>query len=551
MRRFFVVLILISALLTPYIEIGAQQKSNKADVSAAALPRGGADNITVAQLKDYLTIIASDEMEGRGTPSRGLDAAAKYIATNLTRWGLKPAGDDGTYFQRITLKQTKIDPEKTRVEINGQSFRCGDDFLAQMIPATVSGPLVYVSHGLIIKSKNINAYQGIDVKDKIVVVSGGLPKGITNNDLVGIQGEDWDSAITYAQRNGAKGVIIVPSFQTLAFWDLNKKYGLEIGRTVVEKFEKPGGAPIPVITASVKMMLPLFFAEKNSPANIFNKAAAGEYVESFEFNSSKKVSFTVAIKTEQVLTQNVVAVLEGSDPILKNEYVALGAHYDHEGIGTPVNGDSIFNGADDDGSGTVAIMAMAEVMARNAHPKRSVLFVWHCGEEKGLWGSRYFVQNPTVPLDKIVAQFNIDMIGRSKKEEDTNPANQDLSGPNEIYVIGSKLMSAELGEISESVNRSYLNIAFNYRYDDPNDPNKYFYRSDHYSYAQKGIPIIFYFNGSHEDYHKRTDSVDKIDFQKMEKVSRTIYATVWEVSNLSTRPRVDKKVPGSTGDKID
>src|SRR5678815_4463550 len=184
-------------------------------------------------------------------------------------------------------------------------------------------------------------------------------------------------------------------------------------------------------------------------------------------SAEKKIAMTVVGKKDPIWTQNVVAVFEGSDPVLKDEYVAVGAHYDHVGIGAPVNGDSIYNGADDDGSGTTALLAMAEALAKAPiRPKRSVVFIWHAGEEKGLWGSRYFVENPTIPLNKIVTQLNIDMIGRSKKAGDTNPRNKELSGPDEIYVIGSKMMSSELGALSEAVNKDYLNLSFNYKYDD-------------------------------------------------------------------------------------
>src|SRR5262249_52964470 len=155
----------------------------------------------------------------------------------------------------------------------------------------------------------------------------------------------------------------------------------------------------------------------------------------------------------------------GSDPALKNEYVAIGAHYDHVGVGRPVNGDAIYNGADDDGSGTVSVLAMAEAFVRGPRPKRSILFVWHAGAEKGVWGSRYINEFPVVPLNQIITQLNIDMIGRSKKAGDTNPANRELTGPNEIYVIGSKMMSTDLGALSEAVNKSYLNLDFNYKYD--------------------------------------------------------------------------------------
>jgi Zn-dependent M28 family amino/carboxypeptidase len=256
------------------------------------------------------------------------------------------------------------------------------------------------------------------------------------------------------------------------------------------------------------------------------------------------MTLSLTSKSEIVPTQNVVAIWEGSDPVLKNEYVAVGAHYDHVGICPPVGTDNICNGADDDGSGTTAILSMAEALAKApTRPRRSVLFVWHCGEEKGLWGSRYFTEYPTVPLDHVVAQLNIDMIGRSKKEGDTNPKNKDLTGPNDVYLIGSTMMSTELGELVQSVNKSYLNIGYDTRYDDPSDPNRFFYRSDHYNYARKGIPIIFFFDGVHEDYHQPGDSPDKIDYQKMEKITRTVYMTLWEVANRAARVKVDKPLP--------
>ena len=262
--------------------------------------------------------------------------------------------------------------------------------------------------------------------------------------------------------------------------------------------------------------------------------------------ADKNAEISLKGEVERAKTQNVVGILEGSDPTLKSEYVAIGAHYDHVGIGncggvTPT--DNICNGADDDGSGTVAVLNLAHAFAMsNPRPKRSIIFIWHCGEEKGLWGSEYFVEHPTVPLASIVTQLNIDMIGRSRKPDDTNKRNDNLSGPKEIYVIGSKLMSTELGALSERVNASYLNFGFNYKYDDPNDTERFFYRSDHYNYAKKGIPIIFYFDGVHQDYHGAGDHPDKIDYDKMEMVTRTVFMTGWEIANAAKRPTVDKKL---------
>lgn len=561
MRRLFVVLILINALLAPVPSSLAQSRSGKATATAkASSARTAAEDITTAQLKDYLTFVASDEMEGRDTPSRGLDITAKFIATLLSRWGVKPAGDNGTYFQKIDMQRARLEPASTRAEIDGQAYAYGDDFLAIPRAGAASGAVVYVGHGWLVKSKNIDAYRGLDVKNKIVVTSGeSLPPGVSFNDLRagGKRGEDWDEPNDYARRMGAIGMIELPDFQTLANWNRFRRNQQTGGSVTVTKFQSERRSALPVITPSPRMVNALFQGEKHNATEIMQTVGAktSETVAAFALNPAKKISFTVAGQDESMPSQNVVGVIEGSDPVLKNEYVAIGAHYDHVGMGRAGSGDRvesadgdtrdiIYNGADDDGSGTVAVLAMAEALARAPRkPKRSVLFVWHCGEEKGLWGSEYFVQYPTVPLERIVAQFNIDMIGRSKKEGDTKPANRALTGPNEIYVIGSKMMSTELGQLSEKVNQSYLNLTFNYLYDEPNDPNRFFFRSDHFNYAQKGIPIIFYFNGVHEDYHRPDDEVDKIDFEKMKKVARTIFVTLWETAELKTRPLVDKKLP--------
>ncbi|MFN2454645.1 MAG: M20/M25/M40 family metallo-hydrolase [Pyrinomonadaceae bacterium] len=569
MRKFISVLLLACALtVAPLSNAQAQRRSGnrpaslpKAGSSLSALAREDANNITAAQLKNYLSFIASDEMEGRDTPSRGLDTTAKFIALNLARWGFKPAGDDGTYFQSIALRRTKIDPATTRMESGGRQYAYGEDFLAQpFATGSATGALVYVGNGWIVKSKNINPYQSVNVKDKIVVVSdlgtgNGLPKGVTRAELTGKNGEDWADPAQAAAKNGAKAIIYIPDYQSLASWDRVRQTQLERGNLFVEKFQTQDAPRLPLIVLSPKTVQALFLGEKQTASVLFNKGITGEAVESFELNANKTVNLNVGVKAETLKTQNVVAVLEGSDPVLKNEYVALGAHYDHVGVGapgagrsTPKEGDAsrdvIYNGADDDGSGTTALLAMAETLGREPQrPRRSILFVWHCGEEKGLWGSRYFTQNPTIPLNQVVTQINIDMIGRSRFDGDAKAANKELSNPNEIYVIGSKMMSTELGDLSARVNKDYLNLAYNYRYDDVNDPNRFFFRSDHFNYAQKGVPIIFFFDGVHEDYHRPTDSADKIDYQKMEKVTRTIYITMQELANANARPRVDKQLP--------
>ena len=545
MRRFLTALVLASFLVTTLPANYAQRTAPKSKPRSVDVttPRGVA-TISAEQIRDYLTFIASDEMEGRDTPSRGLDTTAKFLAMNLARWSFKPAGGDGTFFQRIELRRNRTDSGQSKVEINGRTLANGTDYLP-IGPGNVSGPLVFAGSGWFVKSKDIDAYKGIDPAGRIAVIVGApnmRPRGFSRTDY-GKYGEDSMNPIDYARSRGVAGLIYVPDSQFIANWRSSQRI-IERGSTVVAKFQPQQSSPsLPSIVLSTEAANALFEGEAQSV--IFNASSGPSLPTPFLMSDQKKVTLNVANNVETIQTQNVVAVWEGSDPVLKDEYVALGAHYDHVGSGCPpVGTDTICNGADDDGSGTTALLAIAEALAKApTRPKRSVLFVWHCGEEKGLWGSRYFTEYPTVPLKQIVAQINIDMIGRSKKEGDTNSRNSELTGPDAIYLIGSTMMSTELGELVNSVNKSYLNITFNTKYDDPKDPNRFFFRSDHYNYARKGIPIIFFFDGVHEDYHRPGDTADKIDYQKMEKITRTVYMTLWTIGNRPARLKVDKPPP--------
>ncbi len=530
--------------------------------------RSAAARITAEQLKDYLDFIASDELEGRDTPSRGLDIAAKFIALHLSRWGLKPvgeqtAGGQRSYFQRIPLRREWIDPAQTSLELNGQRFDCGAGFLAlpTKFAGTTGGPLVYVGDGWRIKAKNINPYQGpyhdIDVKGKIVIATdAGFPPGVSEADLSGKLGESWDSLATYARRRGAVGIIHIPSRDTLANWERQRQARLAQSRLTALSFEEPGGEEalltyprFPIVIASAELANALLGGEGRDPAEFFGRNAAGQLPPSFALDPNKKLSITVGLKSEAASAQNVVAVVEGSDPALKHEYVTIGAHYDgwvgsHTGA-TPT--DAIYNAADDNGSGTVALLAMAEALMRAPRPKRSILFIWDAGEERGLLGSYHFTANPPVPLDKIVAHFNLDMIGRTRQGA-AAPANEGLSGPDEVFVIGPRSLSTDLSALLGAVNRSYLNLKLNHRYDNVDDM-RFFPRSDHVPYLQQGIPVLSWFTGSHEDYHRPSDSPDKIDYRKMEKITRTIFVTAWSLADAAKRPRIDQPLPPGLGRK--
>jgi hypothetical protein len=527
-----------------------------------AAERNAAERITAERMKEILYYIASDEMQGRDTPSPGLDKTAQYIADNLKKLKLKPMGDKGSYFQRIALSKTEVDREHTTAQLGARTFRLGEDFLpVGRTSGEVEGGVVYAGDGWVIKSKNINAYEGLDVRDKVVVVSGdGVvpPPGTTLEELRGAPG-GWETPISYAGRHGAKALVLIPrNFErrwrrgpyniARPTFAVTRLQNLSDEDEENEEETQPSHGVVSIIPSRA-MLEALFAGEQTDGAGILQATTTGQSFKGFALSADKRLSLSVKLAVTEASTQNVVAVIEGKDSKLKREYVALGAHYDHVGANgggcRPVGDDSICNGADDDGSGTTALLTMAEAFAKGPRPKRSILFVWHAGEEKGLWGSEYFTAFPTVPLKQVVAQLNIDMIGRSKRPGDTSNANRMLTGPDEIYVIGSRMMSDELAAKNVAVNDAYVGLKFNYHYDEPNDPERLFYRSDHFNYARKGIPIIFFFDGVHEDYHRPTDSPDKIDYQKMQTVARTVFILASELANARTRPNVDRPLPSS------
>jgi Zn-dependent M28 family amino/carboxypeptidase len=235
------------------------------------------------------------------------------------------------------------------------------------------------------------------------------------------------------------------------------------------------------------------------------------------------MSYAKTSTTTQV--SNVLAVLEGTDK--KDEFVVLTAHYDHIG---KRNDTTIYYGADDDGSGTTGILELAEAFvkakAAGKGPRRSILFMTVSGEEKGLWGSRYYSEHPVYPIDKTTVDLNIDMIGRIGTEY-----LKDKDSTNYVYIIGDDKLSSDLAPITDQVNNTYVKMKLDRKYNDPNDPNRFYFRSDHYNFAQKGVPIIFYFNGTHADYHRPTDTPDKINYPMMAKRAQLVFYTAWEMAN--------------------
>ena len=454
----------------------------------------------------------------------------------------------------------------------------------------VSGNLVFAGNGYVINKNNIDPYAGLDVKGKVIVVAG-LPAELAAQQAAGRGarggggggaaatnplGESCTDFLTpeqYAAKNGAVAVVTVANFQQLsAMTNPNagggrggaggRGAGLNGPSYQPVKLRQPSAcATVPSITAGLELTTALFQGEKLSGSQIFYSAGSNAKQDSFELNARKKLDLKVAVKSEKTHGENVIGILEGSDPVLKNEYVVLSAHLDHLGLTVPqADGHNVNNGADDDGSGSAGLMSVAHAYAAGAakgiRPKRSMLFLWVGGEEKGLWGSQYFAEYPPIDLSTVVADLNMDMIGRTKSEKSVDPnATHVLVNPGEVLLIGPQVSSDDLGEAVEAVNNNYQKLKLNHFYDvtAPDDTHdnlgpqprgqRIFYRSDHYNFAKMGVPIAFFTTGLHVDYHRASDTPDKIDYNAMQQISKTMAAVGWQLANSNGRPKLKEKLP--------
>jgi len=496
-------------------------------VPALAQKVGNSDLITPDRLKAHLYFVADDLLEGRNTPSRGLDIACLYVQTQLKLWGVKPMGDNGGYLQHIPMRAIGFDVASCALKVGDSGLRYGFDYRGDGGNGTASGQVVVIGSGGYEDAKqNVDPYKGVDVKGKIVLISGAPPEGFET--------QRADRPEVVAQKHGAVGVMMVPRRFQADAWRPDDFLRSSVGYTLAGEGAAKDTA-LPRIVLSKSGLASVAGGADKAEA-LINLGYEREQGKSYALDAT--ASFTLSGGKDNVTATNVVGYIEGSDPVLKKEFVALGGHIDHLGMRSGT-GDVVYNGADDDGSGTVSVLEIAHAFSMGVRPKRSLLFVWHCGEEKGLWGSSYFVNHPTVDLKSIICQLNIDMIGRSKKAGDTNPANAKLGGPNDVYIIGSRRMSSVLGATAKAVNSKFWNLKYDEFYDRPNDPESLFSRSDHYNYAAKGIPILFWFDGIHEDYHQVSDEPSKIDYVKMSKIAQSVYATALAMGNAAKRPKVD------------
>ena len=543
--------------------------------TAGAMAAGvGIGAIKSLDLRDWLTYVSSDELGGRAVFSAGFGLAAGYVSDHLHAWDVKPAGDHGSYLQTVrVLGVTTTSRSTVSVTVNGETrtFADGDGIT---FPKNMGGKrrltverVEFAGYGLDAPGAGHVDFRGKDVKNAVVIWLGTSgPKNIdqavfrrvlSGRGRYATEQLGAAASIGPVSEAGGAGRAGAAGGAGGAAGAAGGGRGVPLPAadfTTVQRLDAP--VP-PTVTANDAFFTFLFSQAPVKYDELKRQASAQEELPSFRVPGATIV-FNVDADYQIVrtqLTQNIVGVVEGSDPQLKGTYVAFGAHYDHVGYaegevsrgdngarraGAPgrvtpgAEEDRIWNGADDDGSGTVAIMALAKAFAEGPKPRRSLIFVWHAGEERGLWGSRYFADYPTVPMDRIVAQLNIDMIGRNRDDK--------ASEANTVYLVGSDRISTELHALNRAANAALPKpLTLNYEFNDPADLEQIYYRSDHYSYAAKGVPIIFFTTGLHPDYHANTDEVSKIEFDKLTRITQMVYETGLRLANLDHPPARDNQ----------
>jgi hypothetical protein len=481
--------LVIAFLLLQTLFIAAQKKIN---------PTTFAKTITPEDLKRQLYIVASKDMEGRETATPGQKKAAAYIEGQFKNLGLAP-GSDGSYQLQYPVYQDSL--LSTSIEVNGKTFKLDEDFSVNVAQNNNSlyrfGEVVFVGNGISDSARD--DYKGVEVRGKAVLVLQGQQTGRRG---FGSQFALADAA----QKNGAVAVLII-SNNFPRQQKTNPKGNMYV--SAFQKSIRPNQFQVSENIAKEIM--------SDDYANIKAGTVAGK---TYPINLA--LSFSKATSTLE--SSDVLAVLEGTD--LKDEYVFLTAHYDHLGK----RDTAIYYGADDDGSGTVSVLKIAEAFAKakvaGKGPRRTMVFMTVSGEEKGLWGSEYYTNHPVFPLNKTTVDLNIDMIGRidaSRKQGDST---------NYVYVVGDDKISTDLKTISETTNTKYTKLELDYKFNDPKDPNRIYFRSDHFNFARKGVPIIFYYDGMlGADYHRPTDTPDKIYYDLLAKRAQLVFYTAWEMAN--------------------
>ncbi|NLN29892.1 MAG: M28 family peptidase [Bacteroidales bacterium] len=537
MKQFFSVVLIITAAFSMPSGICSQEK----------YPAPGL--ISAADLEAHVSFLASPLLTGRKNGSPGLDIAQEYIVSNARLLKLKPAGGT-SYLQPYPVIRKGMDREKTEIRIssqNGDTVRIKKN-LYQVFPSaptdiSIEGEVVFAGYGLVREEHGYNDFEGITTEDKILLVMAGAPTSADGSTYM-FEGDNWSDFRSYTAklsdlfRLRAKAILFIcdpkSGFDNLEEQEpgiadyLNSSISL-----------KGKSSPVFAFPGTMK----IFFADRSVADRLLegsgkNLEAIQEKIDSdlkpYSFAiPGKNITINIVTTTEELTLNNVAAVIEGSDPVLKNEFLVYSCHADHIGG----YGDWINTGADDNATGCAALLSIAAAFRKpGTKPLRSILFLWFSGEEIGLLGSEYYVDNPLVPLENTVADINVDMIGRVKGIADTTSDNP-MTGLNEVFVITGN-QSRELSAIARDVDER-IPLDFNYSLSGRTHPLQLFARSDHYNFVRKDIPVLFFTTGLHTDYHTPGDVIEKINFDKMEKITEALFQIGYTVTNNKKRLKVN------------
>jgi hypothetical protein len=548
------VLLLFTAGCLSFFQSGSG--STVADKNERFLPFQ--ESITEDFLYQHLSVIAHDSLKGRETGMPGQKMAAEYLSDFYTDLGLTPIGDDNTFFQHFKLDAEQTDSlvyrtyriQDSDTLLINHSVAASDTYSEYLQvfggSRSLRGDIVFAGFGINDAERGVSHLEGIDLQDKWVLVFEEIPYIINGDTLINPNLNNNNRFIEIANRADAKGIIAIGNESSLEFEDLKKlnSYLMTKPRNMRLQYLERGfisrGFPKGYLQVSPEMAAELLELDNISELNRIKEDLIENITEFIPHKLPYFLDYNPYDNDTEVVTENVVAFLEGSDPELKDEVVVLTAHYDHIGITWPdETGDYINNGADDDGSGTVALMAIANALQNASrdgiNPRRSILFLHVSAEEVGLLGSRYYSDHPIIPIEQTVVNYNADMIGRSTTER------AESGDTDYIFIIGGDIISTQLDSLVHEANRKSVEMELDYSYNDLEDRNQFYRRSDHWNFGRLEVPFVFFFTGVHEDYHSPGDTIDKVDFPKLTRTTRLIFASTIEAANHDQRPEVDNQ----------
>ncbi len=511
------------------------------------------ESIITEDLKLHMDFLASDELEGRSTGEKGLEVAARYLAGQAEHTGLKPMNGELGFFQYYSIEERTYDWEKSGISIiSEKGKRTVNKKAFYLIPGiqndrlTLEGQVVFAGYGINDEAFNYNDFSNIDISDKIVMIMNRAPMNAEGTECKFgskyMEMQNFQYKMQNIMMQGPKAILMVfdPKSGMNSIEDLDPGISKYLSSSISLKKEETENKPDYPRPRMILVHRDLADHLLENSGTSLEKLQA-EIDESLEPGSFQlegiKVEIDLIMKNTEHDVPNVFGVIEGSDPLLKNEFVIYLAHFDH--IGTDGEG-GVFNGADDNASGSVALIEIADAYMKEKNlPERSVGFLWVSGEEIGLFGSGYFADHSLVPIENIAAVINLDMVGRTKTDEDRHSDRDDLTivGGDTVGVLGG-LQSKLLMDINTKT-LNEMGLIPDYTYNNLDHPARFFYRSDHINFARKDIPVLFYSTGTHADYHRVTDDPGKIDYDKFLTMTKFAFKVGFNVANYKGKITVD------------